>query len=233
MWFHFFFTCYFCTSFNTERIFGFFFGSLPASPSIWNTNVHVVWVTWSAEKSASLWLCVLKLLVWMLAPEKASGVLTHRRESCLPLCLCFWEVPWLWGVRSQLPFVNCLNFFFFITLVLSTWVPGMAWGLNLLIYIKQSFLLLSFCILDVVCSWSRPARHCCLQTGLSDDEHNIHTHRETRSVSLYLWNGCTSKCPWKPVWSCLAGLPVCSPVLCKLVPVEPSLSCFTAIKNRQ
>lgn len=109
--FIFFFTCYFCTSFNTEQVF--FFGSLPASPSIWNTNVHVVWVTWSAEKSASLWLCVLKLLVWMLAPEKASGVLTHRRGSCLPLCLCFWEVPWLWGVRSQLPYVNCLNFSFF------------------------------------------------------------------------------------------------------------------------
>lgn len=106
-----FFTCYFCTSFNTERIF-FFFGSLPASPSIWNTNVHVVWVTWSAEKSASLWLCVLKLLVWMLASEKASGVLTHRRESRLSLCLYFWEVPWLSRVRSQLPFVNCLNFFF-------------------------------------------------------------------------------------------------------------------------
>lgn len=48
----------------------------------------------------------------MLAPEKASGVLTHRRGSCLPLCLCFWEVLWLWGVISQLPYVNCLNFFF-------------------------------------------------------------------------------------------------------------------------
>lgn len=30
--------------------------SLPASPSIWNTSVHVAWVTWSAEKSASLQL---------------------------------------------------------------------------------------------------------------------------------------------------------------------------------
>ena len=53
-----------------------------------------------------------KPLVWMLAPEKASQVLTHRRESLLPLCLCFWEVPRLQSVRSQLPFVNCLNFFF-------------------------------------------------------------------------------------------------------------------------
>lgn len=83
----------------------------------------------------------LKLLVWMLAPKKASQVLTHRRESHLPLCLRSWEVPWLRGVRSQLPFVNCLKFFAFLYIiwVLSTWVPGVAWGLNLLIYVKQSF----------------------------------------------------------------------------------------------
>lgn len=103
------FTCYFCTTFNTERIF---FCSLPASPSIWNTNVHDVWVTWPAEKSASLRLCVLKLLVWTWA----SQVLTRGRESRLPLCL-FLRSSLTLRCWSQLPFVNCLIFFIIIIII--------------------------------------------------------------------------------------------------------------------
>lgn len=104
-----FFTCYFCTSFNTEQIFCFLFYLL-LLPS--ETPVYMLLVSPGVLRNLLLFSCLFKLLVWTLAPEKASQVLTHRRESLLPLCLCFWEVPRLQSVRSQLPFVNCLNFFF-------------------------------------------------------------------------------------------------------------------------
>lgn len=108
-----FFTCYFCTSFNTEWIFFFVIYLLLLS----ETPMYMLFGSPGVLRNLLLFGCVfLKLLVWVLASEKASQVLTHGRESHRPLCLCFWEVPWLWGVRSQLPFVNCLNFisFYFI-----------------------------------------------------------------------------------------------------------------------
>lgn len=76
------------------------------------TPVYMLLGSPGVLRNLLLFSCIFKPLVWMLAPEKASQVLTHRRESLLPLCLCFWEVPRLQSVRSQLPFVNCLNFFF-------------------------------------------------------------------------------------------------------------------------
>lgn len=108
--FIFFFTCYFCTSFNTEQIFFVVVLYLLLLPS--ETPVYMLLGSPGVLRNLLLFSCIFKPLVWMLAPEKASQVLTHRRESLLPLCLCFWEVPRLQSVRSQLPFVNCLNFFF-------------------------------------------------------------------------------------------------------------------------
>lgn len=109
--FIFFFTCYFCTSFNTEQIFFVVVLYLLLLPS--ETPVYMLLGSPGVLRNLLLFSCIFKPLVWMLAPEKASQVLTHRRESLLPLCLCFWEVPRLQSVRSQLPFVNCLNFFFY------------------------------------------------------------------------------------------------------------------------
>ncbi|XP_066847518.1 solute carrier family 22 member 13-like isoform X4 [Anser cygnoides] len=83
----------------------------------------------------------------------------------------------------------------------------------------------------------RKMRHCCLDTGLAADQQTNFTRcqRERRSVSLCVWKRCTSNCSRDPVcyaWLCESS-PMCFPVLCKLVPVEPSLSCFTAIRNCQ
>lgn len=203
MWFHFFSLAIFAQVLILNG--SFFVLYLLLLPS--ETPMYMLFGSPGVLRNLLLFGCgFLKLLVWMLAPEKASQVLTHGRESLLPLCLCFWEVPWLWGVRSQLPFVNCLKFFFFLLFWFSphecqAWHEGWTFSFTLS---SPSSKRLSFCILDVVCSWSRPMRHRCLETGLSDDQQNIRSQRERRAVSLCVWKRCTSNCSWNPV--CYAWL---------------------------
>lgn len=117
-------------------------------------------------------------------------------------------------------------------------MPGVAWGLNLLIYIKQSFFKTGLSIYILRCSLFLKQSNEALLSGNWScrwSTNSLLTVTGRGDLRHCVWKRRAWDCSWDPVccaWLCESSL-TCFPDPCKLVPVEPSLLWFTAIKNCQ